>query len=439
MQRRKLTATICCILLLPVLATGQATRDTAAYQRIKTFLDSVPIIDTHEHLGPFERLMLGPGHPLPHVETERGPGVNLYSLWALSYYGSLYKQLTPWKPGQPFAEWWSQAKHDFDDGRALSQYRYLLPAFQDLYGIDFDSITDEQAARLDQRIFENYRDRKWLYQVITERANIELMLNDRGWVLLDLKLEHPFEVIIFNVAFLLKGFHPSEFKEPLLAIREKALGPEHPEVGQSLNNLAELYRAQGKYVEAEPLHRRALAIREKALGPEHPAVATNLNNLAELYREQGKYAKAEPLNQRALAIREKALGPEHPAVAASLNNLALLYDAQGKYTEAEPLYRRALAIDEKALGPEHPGVATDLNNLAELYRAQAKYAEAVPLYRRSLAILEKALGPEHPNVATSLENYAVLLRKTNRDAEAAKLEARAKAIRAKHAAKNPPK
>ena len=102
--------------------------------------------------------------------------------------------------------------------------------------------------------------------------------------------------------------------------------------------------------------------------PEHPAVATNLNNLAELYREQGKYAKAEPLNQRALAIREKALGPEHPAVAASLNNLALLYDAQGKYTEAEPLYRRALAIDEKALGPEHPGIATDLNNLAELYR-----------------------------------------------------------------------
>ena len=149
-----------------------------------------------------------------HVETERGPGVNLYSLWALSYYGSLYKRLTPWKPGQPFAEWWSRAKHDFDDARALSQYRYLLPAFQDLYGIDFDVITDEQAAWLDQRIFENYRDQKWLYQVITERANIELMLNNRGWALLDLKLYYPFEVIIYNVAFLMKGFHPSEFKEP---------------------------------------------------------------------------------------------------------------------------------------------------------------------------------------------------------------------------------
>ena len=56
--------------------------------------------------------------------------------------------------------------------------------------------------------------------------------------------------------------------------------------------------------------RRARAIFEKALGPDHPEVATNLNNLAELYRVQGRYAEAEPLNRRSLAIREKAFGPE---------------------------------------------------------------------------------------------------------------------------------
>ena len=49
-------------------------------------------------------------------------------------------------------------------------------------------------------------------------------------------------------------------------------------------------------------------------------MALNLNNLAELYRTQGKYADAEPLYQRALATQEKALGPEHPNVALSLNN-----------------------------------------------------------------------------------------------------------------------
>ena len=66
-----------------------------------------------------------------------------------------------------------------------------------------------------------------------------------------------------------------------------------------------------------------LAIREKALGPDHPDVATSLYDLAELYQVQGQYAKAEPLYQRALAIREKALGPDHPDVASSLNGLAV--------------------------------------------------------------------------------------------------------------------
>ncbi|MFM8922532.1 MAG: tetratricopeptide repeat protein, partial [Microcystis panniformis] len=43
-------------------------------------------------------------------------------------------------------------------------------------------------------------------------------------------------------------------------------------------------------------------------GKEHPAVATSLNNLANLYCAQGKYAEAEPLFLRSLEICEKQLG-----------------------------------------------------------------------------------------------------------------------------------
>jgi tetratricopeptide (TPR) repeat protein len=76
--------------------------------------------------------------------------------------------------------------------------------------------------------------------------------------------------------------------------------------------------------EAKPLLHRSLALREKALGPDHPDVAPGLNNLAALYYAQGQYAKAEPLYQRSLAIYEKALGPDHPDVAKSLENYAAL-------------------------------------------------------------------------------------------------------------------
>ncbi len=74
----------------------------------------------------------------------------------------------------------------------------------------------------------------------------------------------------------------------------------------SLNNLAKLYRAQGRYAEAEPLYKRSLAIREKALGPEHPNVATSLENYANLLRETGRTAEeAGKMEARAKTIRDK--------------------------------------------------------------------------------------------------------------------------------------
>ena len=62
----------------------------------------------------------------------------------------------------------------------------------------------------------------------------------------------------------------------------------------------------------EPLLKRSLAIREKQLGDNHPDVATSLNNLASLYESQGKYEEAEPLYQRAIAILLEKLGKNHP-------------------------------------------------------------------------------------------------------------------------------
>ena len=61
------------------------------------------------------------------------------------------------------------------------------------------------------------------------------------------------------------------------------------------------------------------------LDDRHPSVATSLNNLAGLYKSQGRYAEAEPFYQQALEMRRELLGDRHPSVATSLNNLAALY------------------------------------------------------------------------------------------------------------------
>src|SRR5213594_1201430 len=85
-----------------------------------------------------------------------------------------------------------------------------------------------------------------------------------------------------------------------------------------IQEATDLFRA-GKYDRAVAVAQKALQVAEQKVGPNHPDVATSLNNLAALYKTRGDYAKAEPLFQRALAIKEKTLGPNHPSVATSLN------------------------------------------------------------------------------------------------------------------------
>jgi tetratricopeptide (TPR) repeat protein len=66
-----------------------------------------------------------------------------------------------------------------------------------------------------------------------------------------------------------------------------------------------LYDTQGKFAEAEPLYKQALAIVEKVLGPNHPNVATVCENMAYLYSQIGKEDEAEKLEARARKIRSK--------------------------------------------------------------------------------------------------------------------------------------
>ncbi len=198
--------------------------------------------------------------------------------------------------------------------------------------------------------------------------------------------------------------------QQVLAVFEKALGPDDLSTAAALNGLAELYRNLGDYQKAKPLYERSLSIYEKALGPDHQSVATILNNLAMLYRTTGNFQKAEELYKRSLSIYEKTLGPDHQNTATALNGLADLYRVTGDYQKAEPLYERSLSIYEKVNGPEHSYTATALNNLAELQRTMGNYQKAEELYKRSLSIYEKTLGPDHQFTGTTLYSLAELQR-----------------------------
>lgn len=141
------------------------------------------------------------------------------------------------------------------------------------------------------------------------------------------------------------------------------LPADQPEASRWLQDLARLHQGRGELAEAERLSREALSLRERSVGPWHPETANVLNALAWLLNLRQAPEEARALCERALAIRRRSLGAHHLETAASLNTLAALHEQANDPEEALALYQEALEITEIQLGPDHPGTRTVRANL----------------------------------------------------------------------------
>src|SRR5512145_203211 len=133
-----------------------------------------------------------------------------------------------------------------------------------------------------------------------------------------------------------------------LELRERWLGPDHPEVADSLCLLGGVLSDLSDNGAAHALYGRALAIREKSFGPDDPSVARVLNLQGACLREMGDYEGSRRQLERALAISEKALDPDHADIAKCLDDRGSGLRRMGELREARALYERVLAIDERS-------------------------------------------------------------------------------------------
>jgi hypothetical protein len=134
----------------------------------------------------------------------------------------------------------------------------------------------------------------------------------------------------------------------------------------------ELYQA-GKYVETIPPAQRALAIREQALGPAHPDVATSLNNLAFLAAEQQDYAKAHRLFHRGLRIEERHI-QEVFAITTEEQKLRFIETIQGPALAYWSLLHQHLKRDPLAV---REGFELVLRRKGVVFDSQERAREAL--------------------------------------------------------------
>ena len=81
-------------------------------------------------------------------------------------------------------------------------------------------------------------------------------------------------------SFQLPLVQANEALQSCLSIQETALGLDHPDVADTLQEMALTVQAQGLKHQAEPVLRQCLAIRSHALGMQHPDTAAVLHALS---------------------------------------------------------------------------------------------------------------------------------------------------------------
>jgi hypothetical protein len=109
-----------------------------------------------------------------------------------------------------------------------------------------------------------------------------------------------------------------------------------PREARSLIESAEQAAAAGNYASAEELLREAAARQEQTLGPHHPDLANTLNNLGVVCEMTDNPIDAEHYFRRAYAIATAALTPDHPFVTTSRKNLHDFCASRGRPVELPP-------------------------------------------------------------------------------------------------------
>jgi tetratricopeptide (TPR) repeat protein/predicted Ser/Thr protein kinase len=158
--------------------------------------------------------------------------------------------------------------------------------------------------------------------------------------------------------------------------------------GWLFNNRGTMRAAQGRLQDAvDDLH-RALESKEKALGPEDPDVGISLVNLAIFLDELGQTVRAATYLERGVKIIRETLGRDHPKMAIALANYAELLNKLGRFEEALEPAAHALAVLERETDPDGLYVTYPLAALGSSRVGLGRFREALAPLERAVRIRE---------------------------------------------------
>ena len=194
----------------------------------------------------------------------------------------------------------------------------------------------------------------------------------------------------------------------------------------SYAGLATTYETQHRYPQAIELSHRAIAIEEADLGPDHPELGKTIHDLANAELRHGDYPAAIAHYKRAHDIFAAAYGPHHELAVDCDLGLANVELDQDHDDAAEQLYLHVL--DEMRDFPEtHEARAAVEMALGSLDRDRDRCQDALPHYEKSIEIYQR-LGRTGADLGLALVNLGACYSEVGRDGDATTALARAEKL-----------
>ncbi len=185
---------------------------------------------------------------------------------------------------------------------------------------------------------------------------------------------------------------------------------EAEEMIDSLCDMADARRYQGRFEEARDLGQEATELARPQFGAEDPTTLRAVHSWGVDLRLCGQFQDALVLDQENARLRDQMFGPSNFLTLNSLNALSIDMRESGDYPGArdfqEDAYRRA----RTALGEEHPLTLRIARNLAVCRRRDGALGEARKLSEDTLRSFVARYGAEHFDSVSTALNYSIDLR-----------------------------
>lgn len=155
-----------------------------------------------------------------------------------------------------------------------------------------------------------------------------------------------------------------------------------------------------------------LNINEADLYERSPHLVPLMLQLADIYRKQERWQEAEKLQKRCFSIASAVLGTDHPTTLVTMAKIASTFYSTRRLNEAEELIGETLKSKSGVLSAQHPFRLTLEANLAVISSHQDRHEEAIQRGMQVLNTRLKALDPTHRDTLDSLAHMTTTFRRS---------------------------